>query len=344
MKKIFFIVFTLLSLLALTGCSPDGQLFLDDKQVVADVLTLTFEAEMKESVDLKIDLIPDDSSKTSITYDHSFRVGNYTEDVTIPNLEINTKYTIMLTQISGKYLSNFGVIDNEIRVYPFAAEISSELLDEYLGIINNFYANNNFSYSYEFDLRFVKNKTTYVHSETIEMDFYNGLRTFSTYTINNNSEISTIYTYSKKNGNGYDLYFNQNNQGWQYVYETENNLENIENQVDLDFRQIISIEKEIDGNTTFYEVVLDYQGYQELYSNIKDFFGGGSSALEGNETLPVHIEVKDGKIVSIEFDVSMIIEPFLDENFVLSLSYYTYLISFSNYGQVSPIVIPDEVK
>lgn len=77
---------------------------------------------------------------------------------------------------------------------------------------------------------------------------------------------------------------------------------------------------------------------------MKDFFGGGASVLDGNETLPVHIEVANGNIVSIEFDVSMLIEPFLDENFDLSLSYYNYSVAFSNYDQISPIIIPEEVK
>lgn len=76
------------------------------------------------------------------------------------------------------------------------------------------------------------------------MDFYNGLITYSTYTINSNSDITTIHTYSEKNESGYDLYFNQNNQGWQYVFESENNLDNIENQVYLDLRQVIGIEKQ----------------------------------------------------------------------------------------------------
>ena len=67
------------------------------------------------------------------------------------------------------------------------------------------------------------------------------------------------------------MYFNQNNQGWQYVFESENNLDNIENQVDLDLRQVIGIEKTIDGNTSIFDVVLSFQGYQELYSNMKDF-------------------------------------------------------------------------
>ena len=344
MKKILILAFALLFLPSLTGCTPDGQLFLDGKQVVEDTLILTFEADLNESVDLKIELLSDDNSKSSISYEHTFKAGSYSEDVTISYLQVNIKYTIKLTQITGKYLSNFGVIDKEIRVYPFASEISTELLNEYQGTVNKFYASNNFNYLYEFDLRFVENDTTYIHSETIDMDFYNGLTTYSMYTINNNSDVSTIYTYSEKNGSGYDLYFNQNNQGWQYVFESEDNLENIENQVDLDLRQAIGIEKTIDGNTTIYEVVLSFQGYQELYSNMKDFFGGGASVLEGNETLPVHIEVVNGNIVSIEFDVSMLIETFLDENFNLSLSYYTYSIAFLKYDQISPIIIPEEVK
>lgn len=344
MKKIFFVVFILLSLLALNGCTPDGELFLEDKQVVEDVLTLTFKASLKETVDLKIELVPDDRAKDTISYEHSFQDGSYTEDVTIPNLEVNTKYIIKLTQITGKYLSNFGVIDNVVRVYPFASDISTELRNEFMNIADDFYASNNFRYSYEFSLKFVENQTAFTHSETVEMDFYNGLTTFSTIIINSNSDISTIYTYSEKNGNGYDLYFNQNNQGWQYVFEAENNLDNIQNQVDLDLRHVIGIEKTVEEGTSFYKIILEYQGYQELYNNIKDFFGGGSSALDGNETLLVHIEVYNGNIVSIEFDVSMIIEPFLDENFEMNLTYYTYSISFSNYGQVSPIIIPNEVK
>ena len=343
MKKIIFFVMVVLSV-SLSGCTPDGQLFLEDKQIVDDVLILTFEAELKESVDLTIELIPDDSLNSKISYNHTFQAGNYAEDVSITNLERNTKYTIKLTQITGKYLSNFGVIDKEIRVYPFASEISTELRNEYLGIVNTFYACNNFNYVYEFDLSFIENKITYVHSETIDMDFYNGLRTYSTYTINNNSERSTIYTYSEKNGNGYDLYFNQNSQGWQYVFETENNLDSIENQIDIDLREVISIEKEINGNVSIYEVVIEYEEFQQLYKNIKDFFGGGAFVLEGNETLPIHIEVENGNIVSVEFDVSMIIEPFLDDNFDLNLSYYSYIITFSNYGAIDPIVIPDEVK
>jgi hypothetical protein len=343
-KKIFILVFVFLTLLILTGCTPDGQLFLEEKQVVEDTLILTFEADLNESVDLKIELFPDDNSKSSITQEHSFSVGNYLEDVTLSNLQVNTKYTIKLTQITGKYLSNFGVIDKEIRVYPYASEISTELLNEYQGIVNTFYASNNFNYMYEFDLRFVENGTTYVHSETLDLDFYNGLRTYSTHTINNNSQVSTIFIYSEKNESGYDLYFNQNNQGWQYVFESENNLDNIENQVYLDLRQVIGIEKTIDGNTSIFDVVLSFQGYQELYSNMKDFFGGGASALEGNETLTVHIEVANGNIVSIEFDVSMLIEPFLDKNFDLSLSYCNYSIAFSKYGQINPIIIPKEVK
>lgn len=268
MKKLSITVLFFLSLFTLTGCTPDGQLFLEDKQVVENTLILTFEADLKESVDLKIELLPDDNSKSSIVYDHSFVSGNYSEDVTIPNLEVNTKYTIKLTQITGKYLSNFGVVNNKIRVYPYASEISTELLNEYLGVVNAFYESNNFKYIYEFDLRFVENGTTYVHSETLDMDFYNGLRTYSTYTINNNSQVSTIFIYSEKNESGYDLYFNQNNQGWQYVFESENNLDNIENQVYLDLRQVIGIEKTIDGNTSIFDVVLSFQGYQELYSDM----------------------------------------------------------------------------
>ena len=344
MKKIFILVFVFLTLLTLTGCTPDGQLFLEEKQVVEDTLILTFKADLNESVDLKIELFPDDNSKSSITQEHSFSVGNYLEDVTLSNLQVNTKYTIKLTQITGKYLSNFGVIDKEIRVYPYASEISTELLNEYQGIVNTFYASNNFNYMYEFDLRFVENGTTYVHSETLDMDFYNGLRTYSTYTINNNSQVSTIFIYSEKNESGYDLYFNQNNQGWQYVFESENNLDNIENQVYLDLRHAISIEKSIDGVKTIYEVVLDYQGYSVLYGNIKDFFGGGSSVLQGNETLQIYLEVTNGNITLIQFDVTMLIEPFLDENFDLSLSHYNYSVAFSKYGQINPIIIPKEVK
>lgn len=344
MKKLSITVLFFLSLFTLTGCTPDGQLFLEDKQVVENTLILTFEADLKESVDLKIELLPDDNSKSSIVYDHSFVSGNYSEDVTIPNLEVNTKYTIKLTQITGKYLSNFGVVNNKIRVYPYASEISTELLNEYLGVVNAFYESNNFKYIYEFDLRFVENGTTYSHSETIDMDFYNGLKTYSIYTINSNSEVTTIHTYSEKNGNGFDLYFNQNNQGWQHVFETENNLENIENQIDLDLRHAISIEKSIDGVKSIYEVVLDYQGYSVLYGNIKDFFGGGSSVLQGNETLQIHLEVTNGNITLIQFDVTMLIEPFLDENFDLSLSHCNYSVAFSKYDQINPIIIPEEVK
>lgn len=343
-KKLSSLVLFFLSLWILTGCTTDGQLFLEDMQVVEDTVILKFKADLNESVDLKIDLLPDDNSKRSVIYEHSFFSGNYLEDVIIPNLEVNTKYTIKLTRITGKYLSNFGVINNKIRVYRYASEISTELLNEYLGIVNAFYASNNFKYYYKFDLSFVENRTKYVHSETVDMDFYNGLTTFSTFTINSNSEVTTLIMYSEKNGNGFDIFFNQNNQGWQHVFETENNLENIQNQIDLDLRNAISIEKSIDGVKSIYEVVLDYRGYSVLYGNIKDFFGGGSSVLQGNETLQIDIEVTNGKITLIQFDVTMLIEPFLDENFDLSLSYYNYSVAFSKYNQISPIIIPEKVK
>jgi hypothetical protein len=343
-SKTFILLIIILLSIALVACTPDGQLFLEGKKVDEDVLTLTFDARLKESIDLKIELIPHDNAKSTITYEHLFRNGNYTEDVTLRNLEVNTRYFIKFSQITGKYLSNFGVIDNVVRVYPYASEISTELQNEYMSIVDSFYKSNNFKYKYVFDLKFVENKKVYTHSETIEMDYYNGLTTYSKFTKNSNSNVSIIYTYSEKNGSGYDLYFNQNNQGWRYVFEAENNLDNIQNQVDLDLRHVIGIEKSVSNDKIYYDVILEYQGYQSLYDNIVRFFDGIMIDLEGNETLLVHIEVKNGKIVLIKFDVSIIIEPFLDANFDLNLSYYTYSIEFTNYNLVNPIIIPKEVK
>ncbi len=107
---------------------------------------------------------------------------------------------------------------------------------------------------------------------------------------------------------------------------------------------MIGIKKNASEDKIHYDVILEYQGYQLLFDSIVKFLNIEMIELEGNETLLVHIEVEDSKIVFIEFDVSMVIQPLFDKNSDLTISFYTFSLKFSNYDQVSPIIIPEAVK
>lgn len=327
----------------LVGCQNSGKINLVSHTIQNDKIILEFDVEIDTDIEVEIAYIDQHSTNHTSVVKQSFlfEAGDYGKQITIDGLSENTDYSIDFDVIKGRVISNFGVYKlNQFKTYHQVEEINPTLLDEFRTILNTFEATQNMHYESNLFMSYVSN-ITYTIEEQISMDYYNGTHTYSVYDIKHaDDNRQTIYNYTEKIENGFDIYYSLNQSTWSHLFETKSNLGSIQEMIDLDFSNIIFVSKT--GQN--YDVILGSKGFKNFFDKFIESYEIDPIGLVGYENLLIHIEVSDNKISSMNFDITRLVEAPFNATFDENLESVTFDFNFSRHNLIEEIVIPSTVK